>query len=130
LNKKLITVVVLVAGTLVWIAVNKQEQLSDFIDTVRNFGSFGEKEEGKGKTKDNLPKNLDAQQPITKMGGTSSINGENINLKIGSTLQLRLQLPTYVDLNRTEANGTLLFEAQVIGINPTEKALSENNESK
>jgi Tat protein translocase TatC len=130
LNKKLITVVVIVAGTLVWIAVNKQEQLSDFIDTVRNFGSFGEKEEGKGKTKDNLPKNLDAQQPITKMGGTSSINGENINLKIGSTLQLRLQLPTYVDLNRTEANGTLLFEAQVIGINPTEKALSENNESK
>jgi hypothetical protein len=64
------------------------------------------------------------------MGGTSSINGENINLKIGSTLQLRLQLPTYVDLNRTEANGTLLFEAQVIGINPAEKTLSESNESK
>jgi hypothetical protein len=64
------------------------------------------------------------------MEGTSSANEENINLKIGSTLRLRLQLPTYVDLNRTEANGTLLFEAQVLGINPTEKPHPESNESK
>jgi hypothetical protein len=130
LNKKLITVVVIVAGTLAWIAVNKQEQLSDFIDTVRNFGSFGEKEEGNGKTKNNLPKNRDAQQPITEMMGTASTNGENINLKIGSTLQLRLQLPSEIDLNRSDANGTLLFEAQVMGINPTEKTLPESNEPK
>ena len=130
LNKKLIAVVVLIAGALVWIAVNKQEQLSDFIDAARDFGSFGGKEEGNGKDKGDLPKNLDAQQPVTEMGGASSTNGESINLKIGSTLQLRLQLPTYVDLNRTEANGTLLFEAQVIGINPAEKTLSESNESK
>lgn len=130
LNKKLIAVVVLIAGALVWIAVNKQEQLSDFIDAARNFGSFGGKEEGNGKDKGKLPKNLDAQQPVTEMGGASSTNGESINLKIGSTLQLRLQLPTHVDLNRTEANGTLLFEAQVIGINPAEKTLSESNESK
>jgi hypothetical protein len=130
LNKKLIAVVVLIAGTLAWIAVNKQEQLSDFIDAARNFGSFGGREEGNGKTKDNLPKSLDAQQPITEMGGTSAANGENINLKIGSTLQLRLRHPLQIDLSRSEANGTFLFEAQVIGINPTEKTLSESNESK
>jgi Tat protein translocase TatC len=130
LNKKFIAVVVLVAGTLAWIAVNKQEQLSDFIDAARNFGSFGGREEGNGKTKDNLPKNLDAQQPITEMGGTSAANGENINLKIGSTLQLRLRHPLQIDLSRSEANGTLLFEAQVIGIYPAEKTLSESNESK
>jgi len=125
LNKKFIAVIILVAGALVWIAVNKKEQFSEFIDAARDFGSFGGREEGNGKAKDNLPKNLE-----TEMGGMSSANGENINLKIGSTLRLRLQLPSYIDLNHTEANGTLLFEAQVLGINPTEKPHLENNESK
>ena len=130
LNKKLITVVVFIAGILVWLAVNKKEQLSDFMDTARNFGSFGGKEEANGKAKGTLSKNLDAEQPIKQMEETSTTNEEKINLEIGSTLQLRLQLPNDVDLNRTEGNGTLLFEAQVIGINPAERALSENNESK
>ena len=130
LNKKFIAVIVLVAGTLVWVAVNKKEQFSDFIDAARDFGSFGGKEENNGKAKGNLPKNLNTQQPLTEMEGMSSANEENINLKIGSTLRLRLQLPSHVDLNSTEANGTLLFEAQVLGINPTEKPHPESNESK
>ena len=130
LNKKFIAVIVIVAGTLAWVVVNKKEQFADFIDAARDFGSFDGKEENNGKAKGNLPKNLNTQQPLTEMEGTSSANEENINLKIGSTLRLRLQLPSYIDLNSTEANRTLLFEAQVLGINPTEKPHPESNESK
>tara|TARA_Y100000588_G_scaffold284233_1_gene301811 strand:- start:68 stop:1552 length:1485 start_codon:yes stop_codon:yes gene_type:complete len=130
LSKKLITVILLAIGTLAWIAVNKQEQLTDFIDAARNFGSFGGKEENNDKTKEISPRKIKAEQPTKISLETSSANGETINLKIGSTLQLHLQLPTDIDLNRSETNGTLMLEAQLIGIHSTEKTLSESNGSK
>jgi len=132
LNKKLVAVVLITAGSLSWIAINKQEKISVLIDKARNFASFGGKEEKRNKDKedkDNLPKNLKDKKTITEMGDKSSAKGENLNLKIGSTFRLRLRPLEQIDSNRIEENGTLLFEAQVMGINPTEKILLESNNS-
>ncbi len=62
----------------------------------------------------------------TDNGSPRSTSG----LRVGSILKLRLQPLAPIDLNRTDTNGTLEFEARVLGIRPTSKTQEGGNGSK
>ena len=124
-NKPLLLVIFisLIAGG--WACFKYKDNLSVWLDEARDFGSFGGDDEDEQLPAINItPDQVDHNN--TGNGSPQSTSG----LRVGSILKLRLQPLAPIDLNRTDTNGTLEFEARVLGISPPSEAQEEGNGSK
>ena len=124
-NKPLLLVIFisLIAGG--WACFKYKDNLSVWLDEARDFGSFGgDDQDGQLPAINITPDQVDHNN--TGNGSPQSTSGP----RVGSILKLRLQPLAPIDLNRTDTNGTLEFEARVLGISPPSEAQEEDNGSK
>ena len=125
MNKPLLLIIFisLIAGG--WACFKYKDNLSVWLDEARDFGSFGgDDEDGQLPAINITPDQVDHNN--TGNGSPQSTSG----LRVGSILKLRLQPLAPIDLNRTDTNGTLEFEARVLGISPPSEPQEEGNGSK